>query len=342
MAKFYKFPFAVGGDKAAIPDPTQVSGSMSYTQGYPVNYQLDQNSNPSALDIDRQQFNQLMYDATLALQQYQTFGFPDFISTSDNGGTPYSYDKYAIIRYTDGKIYQSLVNSNTALPTDITAWVWLDLSTQGNAVIFSGAVFDTGVVNKDVVYWNNSITKFAKAQANGTGTQQAVGIADVTNSRVYLSGLVPNMTGLTPGSVYFLSPSSAGALTAAQPTSNIVRLGIAKSTTELFLSPIFLTGFDASFSSPGYIKLPNGGIFQFGLGTTGASGTGKLDVVFPIAWPNACLNLVANITAVVSAPSPYTIATSTPTTTGFTAYSTGTASSTLIDNIVFFWNAIGS
>lgn len=125
MANYFRFPFANSGDKAAIPQTVQPDGSVSYPDGFGIDYQLDPDTDPDALNIPRLQFNQLMYAMTLAIQQYQQLGFPDFITTSDNGGSPFSYAIGAHVRYDDGggfKTYYSLVGANTALPTDTTKW----------------------------------------------------------------------------------------------------------------------------------------------------------------------------------------------------------------------------
>lgn len=126
MAKFFRFQFGVDGDKTAIPEVTQVSGAVSYQQGWGFDYERPQDgSDPLAKDIPRDESNQLYYDITDAIRQYQTHGIPDFITTSDNGGSPYSYTKYARVLYDDGggiQPFTSLVDSNIALPSDNTKW----------------------------------------------------------------------------------------------------------------------------------------------------------------------------------------------------------------------------
>lgn len=116
MAMYFKIPFGASGDKTAIPDTSPPDGSVSYTAGFGVNYQLDPASDSDALNIPRLQFNEMVYQITLAMQQYQQKGFPDFITSADNGGSPYSYSKNATVRAADGNVYYSLVNSNTTTP----------------------------------------------------------------------------------------------------------------------------------------------------------------------------------------------------------------------------------
>lgn len=124
---YFKEPFAAAGDRATIPGTTQPDGSISYPDGYGVDYQLDP-STPPGLNLGRTTFNELMFQVTTALQQYQQNGFPDFITTADNGGTPYAYAINATVRFTGGwggagaLNYYSLVGANTADPTDNTKW----------------------------------------------------------------------------------------------------------------------------------------------------------------------------------------------------------------------------
>ena len=53
MAKFFRIPWATAGDKTVIPDPVQGGGEVSYTQGFGPDYELDQSSDPNALDVPR-------------------------------------------------------------------------------------------------------------------------------------------------------------------------------------------------------------------------------------------------------------------------------------------------
>lgn len=127
MTKFIKNAFAVAGDRAAVPNDTQPDGSVSWEEGYPIDYQKQLGVDADAKAILRNQYNEIMYDVSNAVQQYQTHGFPDFITTADNDGAPYPYDINAIVRYSDN-LYVSLVSSNTELPTNPANWHQLGLS----------------------------------------------------------------------------------------------------------------------------------------------------------------------------------------------------------------------
>lgn len=118
--KYFVNPFAVAGDVTPIPDPVQVGGEVSYSQGFGPDYSLPYPSNPAALTFPRKQFNQLMFDITSSLQQLQSIGVFPFITSAMNDGTPYPYNKYAFCIYDDGtngpRIFQSLMNGNTNMP----------------------------------------------------------------------------------------------------------------------------------------------------------------------------------------------------------------------------------
>ena len=125
--------FGQDGDRAAVPDTTQVDGSVSYDQGYGPDYELDPLSNPDAIDIERTKFNQLMFDVTTALQKWQQQSVADFITPTMNGGTPYSYPAYVLVMYDPGtgkQIYQSLIPGNTDLPTVQSSWAAVPLGLQ--------------------------------------------------------------------------------------------------------------------------------------------------------------------------------------------------------------------
>jgi hypothetical protein len=294
--KYFYAAFASSGTIAAVPDTVQGDGTISYPQGWGPFYTLDLLTNPSALPISEPQTNQLFLDITSACQQYQQIGVPNFITTAQNLGTPYSYAQYSYAIYTDGRIYQSKVNANTSLPTTITNWRWMDGSAP--AVILDNITFDSAVVQGNVVYFNQSDGKFYQALANGALSQNVIGVADVTNSRVYVSGDCTIMSGLTAGALYYLSASSPGGVTLTPPISNIVQAGVAKSATELFLAiipvrnlQVFQAIASTTFKVPlgvtqGYVSGAAGGAGGGGSGgcqtgtttnTSGASGGGGGD-----------------------------------------------------------------
>jgi hypothetical protein len=334
LGKYFKNAFAILGDKAAIPDDSQPSGSVSYEDGFTVDYELDPGVDPAAKDVPRDETNQLYYDITLALKEYQENGTPDYITAAQNGGSNFAYAKWARVRYSDGFLYESRVAANIALPTDATKW--RKLTTEADFLSIATTAFDASVVDGEAVYWDVTNSRFDEAVADGTTKQNVIGIADVTNGRVFVYGLAPGFSGLTGNTMYYLSGVTPGALTAVVPTSNIVRVGTAKDADELYLNigstvlpaatetvagvaeiataaetlagtddarivtPLKLrTGFAISLAASGYIKLPDwmsGLIIQWGSKTiaTGVA-SANADVTFPLTFPNAVYRLVASI-----------------------------------------------
>lgn len=97
-----------------------------------------------------------------------------------------------------------------------------------------------------------------KARANATGTTKVLGlvrdssISAAASGIIQTSGVLAATTGewdtvtggsggLTAGSYYFLSSSTAGMLTATAPSSGgdfITLVGLAVSTTEMYINPV--------------------------------------------------------------------------------------------------------
>lgn len=115
---YFITPFGIDGTRATVPDDPQPDNSVNYDEGYTLPYQLDPGSDPDALDIERDKFNQLMYDITSAIQYYQQNTIAPFITSAMNGGSPYSYAKYALVFY-GGIAYQSQIAANTDTPPTI-------------------------------------------------------------------------------------------------------------------------------------------------------------------------------------------------------------------------------
>lgn len=181
-AQFFRTPFAVSGDRTAIPEAVPVDSSINYTSGYPLPYEQDPVAHPTTyLDIPRNQFNQLMYAITSALQQYQTMGFPDFITPADNDSVAYSYAINATVRYANGWAgaaamnYYSLVDSNTANPTDNAKWGlvnYISPELTGVQKMYWGVTLPSGYV------WANGTTI-------GDGSSGATGRANADTSALF-------------------------------------------------------------------------------------------------------------------------------------------------------------
>ena len=149
MAKFFVYAFATtSANRAAVPDIVQDNGSISYTQGLGPYYSLNFALGSPALPLDRKQSNQVFFDITNGIRQYQTEGKPDFITPSDNGGVPFSYELYAQVRFDNGsgfQVYENQVNGNVNDPTSPT-WQVIsgDPIPPGSIAGYGGATPPTG------------------------------------------------------------------------------------------------------------------------------------------------------------------------------------------------------
>ncbi len=126
--KFFIKRFAELGDREPVPNDTQITGEVSYEQGYGYDYQRDQATDPLAKPIERPQINALLYDVTGGLQEIQTKGTPEWITKADNGGKAYPYTQRARVLYRAAEndpcyMYESLVDNNVAVPTNEKKWV---------------------------------------------------------------------------------------------------------------------------------------------------------------------------------------------------------------------------
>jgi hypothetical protein len=171
MADYIRYAFAVSGDRATVAQTTQPSGVVSWQEGYGFDYQREQGVDPLAKDVPRDAMNQIIYAISNAAKQYQENGTPDFITTSDNGGTPFSYSKNARVRYDDGVngflLYQSKVDSNTSLPTDTTKW---------------------SVIGIDVSIYKTYVDVVATANLTLSGLQTIDGYVGTTDTAVLAAG----------------------------------------------------------------------------------------------------------------------------------------------------------
>lgn len=119
--KFYKTPFAENGDKADIAEKATSDGTVSYQEGWSVDYQRDMEIDKNAKAVERDVMNGILNDITSNIKQYQTMAFPEFITSEDNDGAPFLYTAGTVVSYRqneteDFKNYVSLVDNNSSTP----------------------------------------------------------------------------------------------------------------------------------------------------------------------------------------------------------------------------------
>lgn len=242
--QFFVYPFAISGDVTTVPNAAPGGGSVSYQDGFGGNYQLPLNSNPDALPINRQQFNQLMQDITSAIAQYQTEGAPDWITTSQNLGSPFPYDIYARVRYNPVSpgvqagmlVYENQVQGNTATPGADNTWA-----------VISGNV--DGVPTGTILDYAGTVVPSGYLAANGQTPLRAsfpalLAVSTFTQSAVLSSNT--SVTGLSDTSGMFIgmpiegSDIQAGTTVASIVNSTSITISLAATgsiTTNLTFFP---------------------------------------------------------------------------------------------------------
>jgi hypothetical protein len=247
MAKFFRYPFADSGLKISVPDSATVDGSVSYQEGFTADYKLDQSIDPSAKDVPLEQTNEILYDATNAIRQYQTYGLPDFITTSDNGGSPYPYEINAQVRYDDGggfKNYISLVDVNTFLPTDTLRWREINSS---QYITYVEVRDSTYVYGNDVGAVNSIVINPSQPYVNYTDGTKIEFLAANTNT----GATTINISGLGAKSIKLQSPLGLKNLGAHSIVSGVIYKAIYDgtqfqientSTNEILFASIYLNG----------------------------------------------------------------------------------------------------
>jgi len=114
MAKYINIPFAINGNKNAIPNTT-TDGTVNYNDGFGADYAKPIGTDPSAKSVDRETINQALYDYGSAIQQLQENGFYPWQSTKAGG-----YDIGAAVSF-NGANYINEVAGNTNAP-DVSGW----------------------------------------------------------------------------------------------------------------------------------------------------------------------------------------------------------------------------
>ena len=270
--KFFNTVFASTGQVAPVPDQAQPDQTLSYSEGFTSRYSQPYPDSPGSLAIPRNEVNELFKDVTGALQQYQSVGVPEFVGSDDNLGVPFAYSKNSVALYDaqDGsgtRFFRSNKNNNTQTPT-IASGVstpsanWDLINDSASRLILNHVDISPSspVTLGSVVCINPTTGLFELALANGTFSQNFVGICDPVNQQVYMSGLFELFPGnLTPASLYYLSETVYGAITTYAGTINSVPVGIAISNSKLLILP----GYGGQYASKNY-GLPIGSIVAYG------------------------------------------------------------------------------
>lgn len=276
MPYYFQQPFAVAGDRVTIPVANQPDGSISFNEGYGGDYSLPRASNPAALTIEREKYNQLMYYITSNIQYLQQFGAPEFISSSDNGGTAYGYARSAVVRYNNGSTierYVSLIDSNTTLPTNTSNWAILrnDPAYLGLANTF--AAIQTFSASATPVVINSTDSTGAKITLRDNGTTRgAIGASSTYALIAYLADLTTiaggwNASGhLIPGAAATYDLGTSSVQYRAVYANRYEVLGSTVPTNGMYLSAANTIGIAASGTLVG--RFTSTGINATAIGAT--------------------------------------------------------------------------
>lgn len=190
--KFFLQPFAFAGDKTAIPDALQPSGTVSFNQGFGFDYERELGVDPLAKATPRQEMNYLLGALTDNVGVWQRYAFPEFITAANNAGAAFPYARGSIVRYraTGGDpfgYFISRVDNNTATPVAGANWAPYVFEVATNAQALAGtddatmmtplkvaqAIAATAVVVPDA-------TETVKGKAELATAAEAVAGADTT------------------------------------------------------------------------------------------------------------------------------------------------------------------
>lgn len=115
-------PFASNGDTQTIQDETDNEGFVSFNEGWGGDYERDLRTDTRAKPVGRKEMNYVLNAITRNIRQYQTTGFPEFITAADNNGAAFAYDTGVVVMHNNA-LYLSLVSNNTSVPgTDESTW----------------------------------------------------------------------------------------------------------------------------------------------------------------------------------------------------------------------------
>ena len=191
MARYFNIPFANAGDKNDIPDPTQADGAVNYTEGYGPDYSLDPVANAATANrVERQIFNELLFQITDVLKEYYERTYPPYTSTI-------TYAQYARVLF-NNRIYESRINSNSTNPTNTTNWQLVDIAGL-EALFYTRTAADAAFLNQsegDARYLNEASNLSDLPSSTTARTNLGLGTS-ATRSTGTATGAIPRIG--TPG-----------------------------------------------------------------------------------------------------------------------------------------------
>lgn len=253
MAKYFVNPFAKNGDKLAVPDAVQVDGSVSYDSGFGFDYERDPDPlvDPLTKDIPRDQTNQLFFDITDNLKNWQDNTAPEW--SSIRAATGGGYKKNSRVFF-GGQLYVSRLDNNSAQPNAPIPTNYWTSGIETDATIIAMSL--TAPAANQIIYFTapdvasvTGITSFGRSFINlidAAAAKVALGIQVATDSVFGLLRIATN------------AEINAAAAVEAAVNPEQLRLGFDfnASTTGHLVLPSWLFGVGFRWAK---VNVPNGG-----------------------------------------------------------------------------------
>ncbi|XAI95246.1 structural protein [Leptolyngbya phage Lbo-JY16] len=266
--KYFGIPFALSGDRSAIPDAAQPDGSVSFTQGFTLDYELE-NTDPDYKPVPREETNALYYDITEAIGIVQKQGFADWTIAA----APYPIN--AFVRHND-IVWRNSIAANSVEPGTDATWVNETISFVDTINAPIATVAAAGTINLTTGAPNTS-------QLAISGTGVTINGFTVAANRAFLLRFSGANTLVNSASI--VTNTGKNIVTSAGDSCWV--RSTAANTIEILC---YMPGgsWEASLVDNGYAELPNGLILQWIKTSASGSSSGSL-ITLPITFPNGVL-----------------------------------------------------
>jgi len=275
----------------------QVSGAVSFDQGWTFDYQRDLATDPAALPIDRSTMNYLFNAITTVLKQYEENSIPEFITAANNGGSAFAYGFGSQVLWSaSGNApfipYTSILAGNTNVPTDSSnTWVPINVgSTSGQFLLGASATLTQQSIGAETLFASTGLTATlplstgfptgAIIRVNGN-SQVGGGTVAKTGADVILNGTLGSVTSMVIGGndqCDYFCLNGTGWM--------VIGGSAALSGSSTFLNTVGTSGYQ---SFPGGFKLQRGSVGTIAQGSTATA-------TFPVAF-TTCFGVVASLAA---------------------------------------------
>ena len=221
-------PFALSGDKTPIPGPVDLTGAVSYTQGWGPDYERELGVDSLAKPVSRGVSNYLFNVITTAIKAYQEQAWPEWIAPADNSGVAVAYAAGTVVTVATNAIgsrqWVSLVDNNTATPgSDSTKWQPLLYRRATSGELSAGTSTTAIATIADI---KSMVTTFAPVFDGYTKTQSDLRYAQLTNNLSDLPDKATARTNLQLGTAALLNVTTSSTDTTAGRALRVADFGL--------------------------------------------------------------------------------------------------------------------